>query len=73
MSEATASAPAKPTGIHWKGNGWYAARTVRGIEIYYYLGPRKSLPLEEERGKASGYGMGEPVHITTKEGFTYVY
>lgn len=65
-------APTLPTGIHWHGNGWYAPRMVRGIQVYYYLGPQR-MGIEAARAKAAGSSMGEPLHVVSKEGFTYVY
>ena len=70
---APAAAPSLPTGIHWNGDGWYAIRVVRGIEIYYHLGPRKGLTLEDAQAKAGQFAMSEPIHVMTKGRFTYVY
>ena len=63
------------TGIHWRGQGWYAPKIVRGIEVYYYLGPVNGLSLEQAKTKAaaSPLGLGEPIQVKSKNGFTHVY
>jgi hypothetical protein len=42
------------------------------MEVYYYLGPKR-MNIEEAQAKAAGSQMGEPLHVVSKEGFTYVY
>lgn len=63
------------TGIHWRGQGWYASKIVNGIEVYYYLGPVSGLPLDQAKAKAaqSPLALGAPIQVKTKNGFTHVY
>ena len=65
---------AQTTGVHWKGRGWYAPKqTGPDRLLYFYVGPQSTNTLERARAKAAERGLGEPILVISREGFTHVY